>query len=129
MTRKKPDDQKRLEGTFRRARERPAPAPLEAIMMPPSSLSEGARQLWRKREGALRASGVLQECDAELFGLWCTLGATLDDCYATGRMPPRDVMSNFRALSRELGIGADSRSKLGLDQPKPKQPRSIYDGL
>ena len=130
MTRRKSDADKRREGTFRTDRARDEPVPLEALLLPPANLSAGAQQVWRRREAGLRASGVLQECDAELFALWCVLSATLDECYTGGRMPPRDVMVNFRALSRELGIGAESRSKLGIKATEPqRKPRSIYDHL
>jgi phage terminase small subunit len=120
MSRRRSEAEKRLAGTFRRDRDRSPVEPPGTEPEMPGSLPDDARLVWRSLAPDLLEAGLLTSVDGSTFGLLCRLIAHVDDCYATGELPSRDVMSHFRALAKSYGLDPDSRHRLALQPPAPK---------
>lgn len=129
MSRRKSAAQKRLEGSYRPDRDKkPVDAPKIEPMMP-KSLPEDARAVWRSLAPALVDAGLLSSVDGPTFGLLCRLTAHIEECYAKGDIPSRDVMTHFRPLAKAFGMDPDSRHKLAIEN-QPEQPQgSDFDDV
>lgn len=128
MTRRKTDDQKRVEGTYRPDRARPTET-MAAVLLPPSTLPAAAQAVWRRVEPQLRAAGILHVLDRDALALFSVLQARLDTLYQSGEVPGRDLVSAVTRLMQRLGLDPDSRKRLAISAPPAPRPRGKYDDV
>ncbi len=74
----KTDAQKKHEGTFRSGRANPAPEPAACARMP-STLSTGAKAVWKRLAPSLAQLSMLTTADRDVFVLYCEWVATAEE--------------------------------------------------
>ena len=74
----KTDAQKKHEGTFRSGRANPAPKPAVCARMP-STLSAGAKTVWKRLAPSLAQLSMLTIADRDVFALYCEWVSTAQE--------------------------------------------------